>query len=112
MQLETNNNNNNVNNSAATAAAAAMLEDSVEERYKKLLEQQTLYLRLQVLQQNAMLNALQGNTESMGQVREHSIPFRLPDLTPLLGWISSPQNYNPKRHLSFISSENCPEFIS
>ena len=84
MQLETNNNNvNNNNNSAATAAAAAMLEDSVEERYKKLLEQQTLYLRLQVLQQNAMLNALQGNTESMGQVREHSIPLRWPDIRPL-----------------------------
>ena len=42
----------------------------VDERYKKLLEQQTLYLRLQVLQQNAMMNALQGNAESMEAVTE------------------------------------------
>ena len=44
--------------------------NEVDERYKRLLEQQTLYLRLQVMQQNAMLNALQGNTESMDAVTE------------------------------------------
>lgn len=42
----------------------------VDERYKRLLEQQTIYLRLQVMQQNAVMNALQGNTESMEQVNE------------------------------------------
>ena len=42
----------------------------VDERYKRLLEQQTLYLRLQVMQQNAVMNALQGNPESMDQVNE------------------------------------------
>ena len=42
----------------------------VDERYQRLLEQQTLYLRLQVMQQNAVMNALQGNTETMEQVNE------------------------------------------
>lgn len=44
--------------------------DEVDERYQRLLEQQTLYLRLQVMQQNAMMNALQGNTNSMEAVTE------------------------------------------
>ena len=45
-------------------------ETNVDDRYKKLLEQQTLYLRLQVMQQNAMMNALQGNPENIEAVTE------------------------------------------
>ena len=50
--------------------APSNASNEVDERYQRLLEQQTLYLRLQVMQQNAMLNALQGNTESMDAVTE------------------------------------------
>jgi len=46
------------------------LDDSVDDRYKSLLEQQTLYLRLQVMQQNAMLNAMHGNNDSMGTAND------------------------------------------
>ena len=44
--------------------------DITDERYKRLLEQQTLYLRLQVMQQNAVMNALQGNPQSIDAVNE------------------------------------------
>ena len=60
-----NNNNNNNNNKNKMEA-----DEVIDERYQRLLEQQTLYLRLQVMQQNAVMNALQGNTESMEQVNE------------------------------------------
>ena len=61
--LHSNNNNNNKNKMEAES-------ELIDERYQRLLEQQTLYLRLQVMQQNAVMNALQGNTESMEQVNE------------------------------------------
>ena len=48
--------------------APKTLDAPTDERYKRLLEQQTIYLRLQVMQQNAMMNALQGNSESMDAV--------------------------------------------
>ena len=52
------------------AEMRSLKEDHIDERYQSLLEQQTLYLRLQVMQQNAMLNALQGNADPMGNMTE------------------------------------------
>ncbi|XP_047144445.1 uncharacterized protein LOC100200594 [Hydra vulgaris] len=48
----------------------SLKDNHIDERYQSLLDQQTLYLRLQVMQQNAMLNAIQGNTDNMVNVTE------------------------------------------
>jgi len=55
---------------SGTVKKVEVESEVVDERYQRLLEQQTLYLRLQVMQQNAVMNALQGNPESMDQVNE------------------------------------------